>query len=68
MDESLPRLAFGILADRYGGRNVTILLLLFCAIPTYPLAHAENWRFRLYHFAAFGAYVGLSAWLPNDVR
>src|SRR4051812_45630645 len=38
---SLPRLLFGILADRLGGRNLMVLLLLFCAIPTYLLAHAS---------------------------
>src|SRR5207237_1985845 len=31
---SLPRLNFGIWADKYGGRRVMILLLVGCAIPT----------------------------------
>src|SRR3954470_18773518 len=32
---SLPRLHFGIWADRYGGRRLMTLLLLFTAAPTF---------------------------------
>ena len=70
---SLPRLTFGIWADRYGGRNVMIALLLGCAIPTYLLAHAENYLQLLLCAALFGLAgnaftVGIawnSAWFPN---
>src|ERR1700680_3912662 len=37
---SLLRLNFGIWADRYGGRNMMILLLLIAAIPTYVFSQA----------------------------
>ncbi|MDO5721767.1 MAG: MFS transporter [Actinomycetaceae bacterium] len=30
-----------------------------------PLKHLQVWRFSLYYVAVFGAYVALSAWLPN---
>jgi NNP family nitrate/nitrite transporter-like MFS transporter len=30
-----------------------------------PLGHMRVWRFSLYYIVVFGAYVGLSAWLPK---
>jgi NNP family nitrate/nitrite transporter-like MFS transporter len=30
-----------------------------------PLQHLRVWRFSLYYVVVFGAYVALSAWLPN---
>lgn len=30
-----------------------------------PLKHLRVWRFSLYYVVVFGAYVALSAWLPN---
>jgi NNP family nitrate/nitrite transporter-like MFS transporter len=30
-----------------------------------PLRHVRVWRFGLYYFVVFGAYVALSAWLPK---
>jgi NNP family nitrate/nitrite transporter-like MFS transporter len=69
---SLPRLHFGIWADRYGGRTVMTALLLFTALPTYLLAHAENYDQLLACAALFGLAgnafsVGIawnSAWFP----
>ena len=33
-----------------------------------PLKHVQVWRFSLYYVVVFGAYVALSAWLPNYLR
>jgi NNP family nitrate/nitrite transporter-like MFS transporter len=33
-----------------------------------PLKYAQVWRFSLYYVCVFGAYVALSAWLPNYYR
>ena len=33
-----------------------------------PLKHVRVWRFSLYYVVVFGAYVALSAWLPNYYR
>src|SRR5438270_11433945 len=41
---SLLRLNFGIWADRYGGRNTMIVLLLISAIPTYLCSQAESYE------------------------
>src|SRR5690606_13410244 len=30
-----------------------------------PLRHLQVWRFSLYYFFVFGAFVGLSLWLPR---
>src|SRR5882724_11833141 len=51
---SLPRLNFGIWADKYGGRNVMILLLLGCAIPTYLVSHAASYWELIAYSAMFG--------------
>ena len=32
---ALPRLNFGIWADRFGGRTMTLVLLFACALPAY---------------------------------
>lgn len=69
---SVFRLSFGIWADRYGGRNVMILLLLFCAFPTYCLGHVRNYSELLICAALLGLAgnsfaVGIawnSAWFP----
>jgi NNP family nitrate/nitrite transporter-like MFS transporter len=71
---SLLRLNFGIWADRYGGRNVMVLLLLISAVPTYGLAFAGNFTELLICSALFGLAgnsfsVGIawnSAWFPPD--
>ena len=69
---SLPRLNFGIWADKYGGRNVMVALLLFCAIPTYLVGHVGSYGELLVSAALFGLAgnsftVGIawnSVWFP----
>lgn len=69
---SLPRLNFGIWADQFGGRNMTVGLLLFCAVPTYFLAQADSYSQLLLAAGLFGLAgnaftVGIawnSAWFP----
>jgi NNP family nitrate/nitrite transporter-like MFS transporter len=69
---SLPRLNFGIWADKYGGRNMMVGLLLFCAVPAYGLALASSYTELLIAAALFGLAgnaftVGIawnSAWFP----
>ena len=39
---ALPRMMFGIWADRFGGRVVFLGLLLFCAVPTYLLRPVDD--------------------------
>jgi NNP family nitrate/nitrite transporter-like MFS transporter len=67
------RLSFGIWADRFGGRNMMLLLLLFCAIPCAWLAFAHSYVELLTCAALFGLAgnsfsVGVawnSAWFPS---
>src|SRR5438132_3590826 len=40
---ALPRLNFGLLADKYGGRNMMVGLLAFTAIPCYLVSHATDY-------------------------
>jgi len=69
---SLPRLNFGIWADKYGGRTVMLLLLVGTAVPTYALSHADSYAELLACAALFGLAgnsftVGIawnSAWFP----
>jgi NNP family nitrate/nitrite transporter-like MFS transporter len=69
---SLLRLNFGIWADRYGGRNMMVLLLLASAVPTYWLGHVTSYPELLVCAALFGLAgnsfsVGIawnSAWFP----
>jgi len=73
---SLPRLNFGIWADKYGGRNMMLLLLLGCAIPCYLVSHASTyWELlactALFGFAGNSFTVGVSwnnAWFPNRLK
>ncbi len=71
---SLIRLPLGILTDRFGGRIVFFLQMLFVAVPTYGLAFAtEYWQ-----YLTVGLFVGLaggsfavgiaytSAWFPRE--
>lgn len=70
---SLPRLHFGIWADRYGGRNVMTWLLLFTALPTLWLSRVTSYEELLVCAALFGLAgnsftVGIawnSAWFPD---
>ena len=73
---ALPRLSFGIWADRFGGRAVTIVLLFLCAVPAYLVCFAETYA----QFVACALMFGLagnhftvgiawnSAWFPTEVK
>lgn len=71
---SLIRLPLGILTDRFGGRIVFFLQMLFVAVPTYGLAFAtEYWQYLtigLFVGMAGGSFaVGIaytSAWFPRE--
>jgi NNP family nitrate/nitrite transporter-like MFS transporter len=73
---SLLRLNFGIWADRYGGRNMMILLLLLSSVPTYWVSQASSYTELLICAALFGLAgnsfsVGIawnSAWFPNESK
>jgi MFS transporter, NNP family, nitrate/nitrite transporter len=73
---SLFRLNFGIWADRFGGRNMMVLLLLSTSIPTYGLAHASSYGELLICAALLGLAgnsftVGISwcsAWYPSQSK
>lgn len=73
---SLPRLNFGIWADKYGGRNMMVLLLLFTAIPTYLVSHATSYEELMACAALFGLAgnaftIGIawnSAWFPARLK
>jgi NNP family nitrate/nitrite transporter-like MFS transporter len=70
------RLNFGIWADRFGGRNLMLFLLLFCAVPTAGLAFARSYSELLICAALFGLAgnsfsVGIawnSAWFPPATK
>jgi NNP family nitrate/nitrite transporter-like MFS transporter len=70
------RLNFGIWSDTFGGRNMMVLLLLGCAIPTAWLAYAQNYTELLVCAALFGLAgnsfsVGIawnSAWFPAEKK
>ena len=73
---ALPRLYFGILADRYGGRVVMAALVAWCAIPTYLLGFATTYPQLLLCALGFGlagnsftaGVAWNSAWFPDRVR
>jgi NNP family nitrate/nitrite transporter-like MFS transporter len=70
------RLNFGIWADKYGGRNMMVLLLLLAAIPTYLFSRAGNYTELLVCAGLFGLAgnsfsVGIawnSAWFPAQTK
>ncbi|MBA4191073.1 MAG: nitrate transporter permease [Planctomycetaceae bacterium] len=70
---SLPRLNFGIWADKYGGRRVMTLTLLLTALPTFWVSQVTSYEELLVCAALFGLAgnsftVGIawcSAWFPN---
>lgn len=73
---ALPRLQFGIWAEKYGGRRVMILTLLFTAIPTWFLGRAETYEGLLVCAALFGlagnsftvGVAWISAWYPQSEK
>jgi NNP family nitrate/nitrite transporter-like MFS transporter len=73
---SLLRLNFGIWADKYGGRNMMILLLLVSAVPCYLVTRATTYEELLICAALFGLAgnsfsVGIawnSAWFPPESK
>ena len=73
---AMLRLNFGIWTDRFGGRNMMVLLLLGCAIPTACLAYAHSYTQLLVCAALFGLAgnsfsVGIawnSAWFPDSQK
>ncbi|HWE40092.1 MAG TPA: nitrate/nitrite transporter [Isosphaeraceae bacterium] len=73
---ALPRLNFGIWADRYGGRTMTLVLLFLCAVPAYLVCFATTYMQFLACALLFGLAgthftVGISwnsAWFPNEVK
>ena len=73
---ALPRMLFGIWADRFGGRKVFLGLLLFCAIPTYLLSRATTYPGLLACTLLFGLAgnsftAGISwnsAWFPKNMK
>ncbi len=70
---ALFRLPAGVLTDKYGGKWVFGLLMLFCAIPMYLLSYANNfWQFALcsagFGMAGVSFSIGIaytSVWYPQ---
>jgi NNP family nitrate/nitrite transporter-like MFS transporter len=53
---SLVRLPLGILTDRFGGRIVYFIQMILVAVPTYGLAHADQY----WQYLIIGLFVGLA--------
>ncbi len=53
---SLVRLPLGMLTDRFGGRIVFFLLMLFCVLPIYLISYATAY----WQFLVLGLFVGLA--------
>ncbi len=51
---SLMRLPLGVLTDKFGGRPVYALLMLFSAIPMYMLGQADSYNTYLLYSLGFG--------------
>jgi NNP family nitrate/nitrite transporter-like MFS transporter len=73
---ALLRLNFGIWADRYGGRNVMVALMLLTVVPTYLFGRATTYPELLACALFFGLAgnaftVGISwnsAWFPSEQK
>ena len=73
---ALLRLNFGIWADTFGGRNLMVVLLLACAIPTAWLGYAKSYTQLLVCAGLFGLAgnsfsIGIawnSAWFPTEKK
>ena len=76
LNGSLWRLPAGILADRYGGRRVFIVMLLLTAVPAFLISTVTSYGMLLLYaflvgFAGNSFSVGIawvSAWWPKDRR
>ncbi len=73
LNGALWRLPAGILADRFGGRRVFVLMLLATAVPTFLISQADSFTMLLV-FAFFAGFAGNSfsvgiawnsAWFPR---
>ena len=53
---SLCRLPLGLITERFGGRLISFLHLLFVAIPTFGLAYGNAY----WHYLVIGFFVGIS--------
>lgn len=56
LNGSIWRLLLGVLADRIGGKKVTVVMLLITSVPAYLLAHMEltyTWLLVLAFFVGF---------------
>lgn len=73
---ALLRLNFGIWADRFGGRNVFVALLLVTAVPTYLFSRADSYGELLICALLFGlagnsfsaGIAWCSAWYPPATK
>lgn len=73
---ALFRLNFGVWADKHGGRDMMVLLLLGVSIPTFWLAYAQNYTELLICSFLFGLAgnsfsIGVSwnsAWFPEKTK
>lgn len=73
---ALPRLSFGIWADRFGGKRMTVILLFLCAVPAYLVCFATTYLQFVLSALVFGLAgnhftVGIawnSAWFPDEVK
>jgi MFS transporter, NNP family, nitrate/nitrite transporter len=73
---ALLRLHFGIWADRFGGRNTMVILLLISAAPTYLLSHVTSYGQLLACASLLGLAgnsfsIGIawnSAWYPPEQK
>src|SRR5262245_41683234 len=73
---ALLRLNFGIWADRFGGRNAMVALLLVCALPTYLFSQATSYAGLLIWTILLGLAgnsfaIGIawnSAWFPPETK
>jgi len=76
LNGSLWRLLFGILADRFGGRNVFTILVLATIVPSYMVSQADTyielmiWAFFV-GMAGNAFSIGISwnsAWYPREQK
>lgn len=71
---SIMRLPLGIMTDKYGGKKVFVVLLLFCSIPLFLLSQATNfWTFAILSFffgmvgTSFAVGIGYTThWYPKN--